>query len=217
VSNIVPTPAVPVLDPPCSTNNNAPDDPAFAVMAAMADHYASTWEKTPELRTLRREQLMVHYGWTSETIARFKVGFDDGSVVEHLRSIGFTDEQIRSTGAFYRDSYGAIMSRFAGRIVFPYLDAAGLAVYFAARQTALTPPWMKDGEDQTRKYLKTQVHAETRSGDDDGISPRIKNVIWSTHEPTRKQRFGIIAEGMPDAISAAQAGYPVRSPVTTCF
>lgn len=211
------TPAMPVPGPASSANDNIHTDPVFAAMTAMAAYYASAWDKAAELRALRRDRLMLHYGWSAETIARFKVGFDDGGVVDHLREQGFSREAILSTGAFYVDSYNVIVSRFLGRIVFPYLDDGGTARYFVARQTVLTPVWTKDGRDATPKYVKTKVHAETKAGDDDdGISPAVVNVIWSTHEP-QKQPFGIIAEGIADAISAAQAGYAVRSPVTTQF
>ena len=208
---------MPVLGPASSANDNIHTEPVFSVMTAMAAYYASSWEKTDELRALKRNKLMLHYGWSAETIAKFKIGFDDGGVVEHLRNEGFSREDILSTGAFYVDSYNAVVSRFLGRIVFPYLDETGTARYFVARQTALTPAWTKDGTDATPKYVKTKVHAETKAGDDDdGISPAVVNTIWSTHE-RGKQEVGIIAEGIADAISAAQAGYAVRSPVTTQF
>ncbi len=204
------------LVPPPEPDAEARDDIdiAFGVMRSMADYYASAWEKSDELRALRRERLVVHYGWSAETIRRFKVGFDDGKVVEHLRNAGFTDEEILSTGAFFVDSYNHLVSRFEGRIVFPYLDEQGHAIYFAARDTTKTPRWKdKDGKDITPKYVKTKLH----EADDDGISHAVKNVVFSTHEKPTKQRVGIIAEGMPDAISAAQAGYAVRSPITTTF
>lgn len=215
--NLPSTPATPVASASANDNHNVERDPVFAVMTAMTAHYAAAWNKTDELRALKREKLMVHYAWTSETIAKFKIGFDDGSVVEHLRREGFSRENILATGAFYVDSYNHLVSRFLGRIVFPYLDDAEVTRYFAARQTAFTPAWTKDGTDITPKYVKTKVHAETKEGEDgDGISPAVENIIWSTHERP-KQDVGIIAEGIADAISAAQAGYAVRSPVTTQF
>ncbi len=121
-------------------------------------------------------------------------------------------------GAFKTDSYNVINSRFTGRIVFPYIDTQGITRYFTARETPLTPRWTDgDGKDFTPKYVKLPVHKEVKDGDDDGISPAVQNVIWTTHETPKKQRVGIIAEGVADAISAAQAGYAVRSPVTTTF
>lgn len=201
-------------------NNAEPEsEGVFAVMTAMTDYYASTWDKTEESRALRRDRLMLHYGWSAETIAKFRVGFDDGNVVEHLKAAGFTREQILATGAFKTDSYNVINSRFTGRIVFPYIDAEGVTRYFTARETALTPRWKDDeGNDKAPpKYVKLSVHKESKDGDDDGIAPAVQNIIWTTHENPKKQKVGIIAEGVADAISAAQAGYAVRSPVTTTF
>jgi len=168
----------------------------FAVMTAMTAYYRTRWDTTPELRALLRDRLMVHYGWTAQTIEQFGVGFDDDGVAEHLKGLDFSREDILSTGAFRTDSYNSLVSRFVGRIVFPYLDKDGTTLYFVARQTALTPPYLKDGKDVTSKYLKTKVHER----DDDGIWPLVKNVIWQTHEPGRHP-VGIVAEGIPDAIS----------------
>lgn len=205
-------------DAAAAANDNNKIPRVFETMTAMTNHFVTAWDKSAELRALKHERLMIHYGWSSETIASFKIGFDDGTVVEHLRANGFTRADMIATGSFYIDSYNAVVSRFSGRIVFPYLDDKGTTLYFTARQTVLTPPWMKDGKDGAPKYVKTKVHVETKKGDDDdGISPLVTNVIWRTHEQPKKQKLGIIAEGMPDAISAAQAGYPVRSPVTTAF
>jgi hypothetical protein len=214
------SPAQPADGAAAANDNNPPpnNEAVFAVMTAMAEYYASTWDKTEELRTLRRDRLMLHYGWSAETIARFKIGFDDGGVVEHLTNAGFTREQMVATGAFRIDTYNHVVSRFEGRIVFPYIDGEGVTRYFTARATPLTSKWKRDGEDvEPPKYVKLSVHKETKDGDDDGISPAVQNVIWTTHENIKKQKFGIIAEGVADAISAAQAGYPVRSPVTTTF
>ncbi len=111
------------------------------------------------------------------------------------------------------DTYNAVVSIFEGRIVFPYLDSKGITRYFTGRETPFTPRWNRDGKDITPKYVKTRVH----KGEDDGISASVVNVIFSTHETVRKQKVGIIAEGVADAISAAQTGFPVRSPVTTTF
>ncbi len=209
-------------DGAAAANDNSPppdNEAVFAVMTAMTDYYASTWDKTDESRALRRDRLMLHYGWSAETIACFKIGLDDGGVVEHLTNAGFTREQILSTGAFKTDSYNIIVSRFMGRIVFPYIDGEGVTRYFTARETPLTPRWKDDdGNDKAPpKYVKLSVHKESKDGDDDGISPAVQNVIWTTHENPKKQKVGIIAEGVADAISAAQAGYAVRSPVTTTF
>ena len=210
-----PISASPAHEPADAANDNhtAEVERTFVVLTAMTDYFATRWDTTDELRALRRDRLMLHYGWTSETIARFKIGVDDGTVVAHLKTLGLTSGEILSTGAFRLDSYNHLVSRFEGRVVFPYFDRNGTTLYATARETSLTPRWMRDGKDVTAKYVKLNVH---KDGEDDGIPPAVKNVIFTTHE-VGKCDVGIIAEGVADAISAAQAGYAVRSPVTTQF
>ena len=218
-----PSSATPPASADATDNSNQHKDEihverVFAVMTAMTEYFASTWNTSDELHKLRSERLQLHYGWSLETIEKFKIGFDDGKVVAHLRERGVTREEILSTGAFRVDSYDHLLSRFEGRIVFPYVDEKSTTRYFTARETPLTPRWSKDGKDFTPKYIKLPVHKEAKDAEtDDGISPLVQNVIWTTHDTPRKQAVGIIAEGVADAISAAQAGYAVRSPVTTTF
>lgn len=195
------------------------------------DSYVVTPEPSPNQK-LRRELLEDHYGWRPETIRRFRLGFDDGGLYEHLRARGLSDERILLSGHFYPrkvGSSGPLRSRFEGRLLFPFLDNND-ACYFAARATSRTRRWSKadkDGKVVDRdppKYLKSRLHRELSAEQlaagevPDGISPYLANdCIYNAADGNKAAAIGVVAEGAADLISIAQAGWPVISPVAVTF
>lgn len=165
-----------------------------------------------------REHLNKHYGITDETIETLLIGFDDGSLYDKLKAEGYNDDDMAITGLF--EDTNRFRTRFVGRITFPYWRR-GRAVYFAARETKHSPKiiqWKADGTEVEvpRKYLKLKIGPD--EGELSWVSKTVKNDwFWGEDRADRESDLLLIAEGMPDAISAYQAGFAVVSPITLSF
>ncbi len=61
------SPATEAADPTAANDNHNEVQTVFAVMTAMTDYFVSVWSKTDDLRALKHDKLMIHYGWTSKT------------------------------------------------------------------------------------------------------------------------------------------------------
>lgn len=177
------------------------------ILTKAAEHYHKA------LPSEMRLYLNNHYGFTDTTINKLKIGFDDGSLYENLKTEGYSDFDMALTGLFGNAEKDR--TRFIRRITFPYWRA-NKVVYFAARQTRHTPPFIKNGKDITPKYLKLKVGP---TGDEVScVSKTITNDhFWGEDCGERVLDLLLIPEGMPDAISAYQAGYNVISPITVTF
>lgn len=177
------------------------------ILTRAAEHYHA---KLPaEMRAYLRD----HYGFTDATIDTIKIGFDDGSLYYALKADGYNDIEMVLTGLFGNAEKDK--TRFEGRITFPYWRW-GKVVYFAARQTKHTKPFIKDGKDITPKYLKLKTGP---TGDElSWVSRTVTNDhFWGEDLGGRDLDLLMIPEGMPDAISAFQAGHHVISPITVQF
>jgi putative DNA primase/helicase len=181
-------------------------------LTKLTDDLVAMWTRDPDAAPVY-DYLQQHYGWSVETIERARIGWDDGCSALRLRRAGMTEGELLATGHFHGKP-GHVRSAFDRRIVFPWLDPKGRTLFEAGRATLLTKRWERDGKDITPKYVKSRLHKED---EDDGISPHLVQPIWLGPDADKKHDLGIIAEGVADAISAVQAGYPTISPVTTRF
>ncbi|MDH5676000.1 MAG: phage/plasmid primase, P4 family [Myxococcales bacterium] len=177
------------------------------ILALAAEHYHS------RLPDDLRAYLNDHYGVTDEIIDELQIGFDDGTLYDRLDEEGYDDLEMALTGLFGNAEKDG--TRFRGRITFPYWRR-GKVVYFAARQTQHTPPFLMNGKDITPKYLKLKTGP---TGDELSlVSKTVTNDhFWGEDSADRDVDVLLIPEGMPDAIAAHQAGYPVISPITVQF
>jgi DNA primase len=177
------------------------------ILTRAAEHYHQS------LPAEMRDYLTHHYGFTDATIDMLKIGFDDVSLYWQLKDEGNSDYDMALTGLF--GNIEKDQTRFQGRITFPYWRA-GKVVYFAARQTKDTPAFIKGDKDVTPKYLKLKTGP---TGDElSWVSRTVTNEhFWGEDCAGRRLDLLLIAEGMPDAISAHQAGFNVISPVTVQF
>lgn len=177
------------------------------ILTNAADHYHA------RLPADMRAYLRDHYGLTDATIDTLKIGFDDGTLYDQLKRDGHDDFEMSLTGLF--GNVEKDRTRFQGRITFPYWRS-GKVVYFAARETKHTPRYLKDGKDITPKYLKLKAGP---TGDElSWVSRSVTNDhFWGEDCAGRDVDLLLIPEGMPDAISAYQAGYHVISPITVQF
>lgn len=150
------------------------------------------------------------WGWTEETVQRFKIGFAPvgGDVLKnYLKGRGFDIDFLIKTGLFVKVGK-KFKDFFQGRLVIPYLKN-GEPVYFNARQTDETPdqPW----EDQ--KYKKLLTHGEKHPY----VSPAVQNAYFFGEDEILGQKEIYITEGMADCITALQLGLPCFSPGTVRF
>ena len=149
-------------------------------------------------------------GWTDATIENAMLGYapPGDSEVAYLRESGYSRDELLSTGLFDEQ----LQPRWNGRYVFPYFDRKGNPVYAISRCTGANGGGAKGYDGHP---------ADSRRGKYDHI-PHSK-VYVQAEEPI----FGlhtleideplVITEGIADAISVHQAGYPCLSPVTTRF
>jgi len=171
-------------------------------------------------------------GWTDETIDRYKLGWAPATdeVYEHLTDLGYTFRQIMSTGLITtwnpdpddyhlperrRDQSKIMGSNFVGRWVLPYFGVENgerVPIYVIARCTYGVTGGRNGGEghpeDHTGGKYAKMAHSKPWVN--------TSEPIWglSSIEPGKDI---VIAEGVADAISASQAGYPTISPVAKEF
>ena len=159
-----------------------------------------------------------HRGWDRETIDNWQLGYAPSGldVAEILQTpeYGYSEETIRATGLFTQSDYDKydLQPLFVGRYIFPYFNADGEAVYAIARTTGsrgggdagydghpddfLSGKYGKVAHNQDYCLIEEPFFGLNTLDDDDAV---------------------VIAEGIADAITAAEAGHAVLSPVTTQF
>lgn len=128
-------------------------------------------------------------GLTLQTIKDLRIGWADNPC-EYLKQAGFEMQQIADSG---------ILS-FMNRLMIPYLRN-GKAVYFIGRASSWPESPSSNAE---AKYIKL-YRGECS-----------EHPIWG-FESLRREGTVIIAEGIFDAISCYQEGYPVITAVTGAF
>ena len=112
---------------------------------------------------------------------------------------GHNREAILGTGLFYE----SLRPHFRGRPVLPYFDDGGRPAFAIARDVG-HPDDHKAGEAKYLKAIRQQDYST------------VTEPIYGT-ETVREGEPVLVTEGIADAITAHQAGYPCLSPVTTTF
>ncbi|MBQ4105556.1 MAG: DNA primase [Clostridia bacterium] len=129
---------------------------------------------------------------TDNTITRFGLGYAPRSrfaLCDHLRKIGFTDNEIVTANLAFRSSDGRrIVDRFADRVMFPIIDLRGNVIAFGGR--ILT--------DQKPKYLNTS---------DTLAFKKSSNLFSLNNAKNTGSRQLILCEGYMDVIALNQAGF----------
>jgi DNA primase len=160
---------------------------------------------TPEASVGR--QFLAERGFDRQAAEHFGVGFApqgwDG-LLKHLRSRGFTEEELRLTGMFSTSSSGAqnqqrMYDRFRGRLIWPIRDIAGDTIGFGARRLL--------DQDQGPKYLNTP---ET-------VLYKKSQVLYGIDLARRsisRDRQLVVVEGYTDVMACHLAG--VDTAVATC-
>ena len=156
--------------------------------------YLGVLDAVTDFYVSRLDEKHVEYlhsrGITDATIGELKLGWAENPC-DYLKSKGYTQEQINNSG----------ITQFFNRIMVPYLRN-GKTVYFAGRASLWrdTPSSNADA-----KYMKLYR------------SEMSEHPIWGFDTLARRNGTVIIAEGIFDAISCYQEGYPVVTAVTGSF
>ena len=158
-----------------------------------------------------REWFREVRGWSDKTIDTARLGWASASrtgLLDHLMREGYGRDAILGTGLFTED----LRPLWQGRFVFPYPDADGQPAYAISRATGDEGGGAvgydghpKDG--LSGKYAKP-AHTKEYA--------RVEEPIFGLDSVEDGQPV-LITEGIADAITAHQAGYPCISPVTTRF
>jgi len=131
---------------------------------------------------------MKNRGLTPEILRRFAVGFapDTTELLEHLKSKGFTSEEILKAGITARGDNG-IYQRFRNRIMFPIIDRRRNVIAFGGRVI----------DDSMPKYLNT---SETI------VFDKSRNLYGLNLAGKSKEDYLLLVEGYMDVIALHQNG-----------
>lgn len=153
------------------------------------------------------EVVHAQWGFDQSTVEQYQLGF-----IPSPLPVGIVDTAKQNPGAFRASGFGwvnndgEVVTPFAGRIIFPYLEH-GRTVYLIGRATKWTKT--RDGKG-TAKYYKLPVHSDRRPY----ISDRITNEHLYNESILSTTKRVVITEGVADAVALSSIGVPVVSPVT---
>lgn len=140
-------------------------------------------------------------GFDPAATRKFGVGYAPRGwdhLLKHLRSQGFTDEELKATGMFSEGNRG-LYDRFRGRIIWPIRTIAGETIGFGARRLF--------DDDQGPKYLntpETQLYKKSQ----------VLYGIDLAKRDMAKNKQVVIVEGYTDVMAAHLAG--ITTAVATC-
>ncbi len=164
------------------------------------EFYAHALLNTPEARAGR--DFLRARGFDGKAAERFGVGFAPRGGEElsrHLRSKGFSDEELTLAGLSGRGSRG-LYDRFRGRLVWPIRDITGDTVGFGARR-------LFDDDRIAAKYLNTSETPIYKKS----------NVLYgldAAKKAIASERKAVIVEGYTDVMACHLAG--IEGAVATC-
>jgi DNA primase len=169
-------------------------DALRGLVKAAGDFYVqSLMDNSPEANAVLK-YAREKRGFNDETIERFGIGYAPKgwrNALDHLKLLGYSEEQIVETGIAVRNDEGRVYDRFRNRLMIPIRDERGRITGFGAR--ALDP-------DDHPKYLNSPQTALFDKSRTLFALDMAKNAI-------RDSETVVIVEGYMDAIQAHQAGF----------
>ena len=133
-------------------------------------------------------------GMPKSTLIHFGIGYAPDtwdSLVKHLRSKGYTDEELKDSGLVtVSQKNGNLFDRFRDRLMFPIIDVRGNVIGFGGR--------IMKKDDNAAKYLNSP---ETM------IFNKRKNLFGLNMAKKSKLGYLILVEGYMDAIALHQYGF----------
>ncbi len=130
-------------------------------------------------------------GLSERTIRRFGLGYADGnrySLVNHLHSLGFNDNELVQANLAVRYKSGNVSDRFYDRVMFPIIDLRGNVIAFGGRIMTDAKP----------KYLNTS---------DTPVFKKSANLFSLNNAKNDDSKTLILCEGYMDVIALNQAGF----------
>ncbi len=128
---------------------------------------------------------------SERTIRCFGLGYADAnrySLVNHLKSLGFKNNEIVQANLAYQNKNGNISDRFFDRVMFPIIDLRGNVIAFGGRIMTDAKP----------KYLNTS---------DTPVFKKSSNLFSLNNAKNSDGRTLILCEGYMDVIALNQAGF----------
>lgn len=125
------------------------------------------------------------------TIRHFGLGYADEnrySLVNHLKSLGFNNNEIVQANLAYQNKNGNISDRFYDRVMFPIIDLRGNVIAFGGRIMSDAKP----------KYLNTS---------DTPVFKKSSNLFALNFAKNSDEKTLILCEGYMDVIALHQAGF----------
>ncbi len=170
----------------------------LAANKAAEDFFVSQLE-TPEAEPGR--VFLGQRGFDPAAAQRFSVGFAPrgGVLGKHLKSLGFSEEELITAGLIGKGDRGDVYDRFRGRLIWPIRDVTGQTVGFGARKLL--------DDDQGPKYLNTP---------DTPIYHK-SQVLYGLDLAKRdisRGRQVVVVEGYTDVMACHLAG--ITTAVATC-
>lgn len=177
--------------------------------ATIADHTDDNGAH-PERPTTGREYFENVRGWEPETIEAELLGWapPGSAVVDQLQAAGYRREEILATGLFTED----LRPLWQGRYIFPYFNSDGEPVYAISRGTGSKGGGKAGYDGHPADFISGKYAKPAHTKD----YARVGEPIYGAETVEDGQPL-LITEGIADAITAHQAGYPCISPVTTRF
>lgn len=143
-------------------------------------------------------------GLQAKTIKQFGLGFaPDGwtALTDHLRSLGFTDDEMKSANLVTVTKRGTLCDRFRNRVIFPVMDVRGNFVAFSGRRL--------NEDDPGGKYVNTS---------DTPVYKKSDNLFGLFFAKNHCSKRLILVEGNMDVIQMHQAGFNMTAaPLGTAF
>ncbi len=146
-------------------------------------------------------EFLTSRGFDAQTAEHFGVGYAPQSwdaLTTHLRSKGFTDEELLAGGLVSQGNRG-VYDRFRGRLVWPIRDLGGDVIGFGARKLT--------DDDDGPKYLNTPETPIYKK------SQVLYGIDLARKEISKNQQ-AVIVEGYTDVMACHLAG--VTTAVATC-
>ena len=160
-------------------------------LAAAAAYFFNLLRTSPQGQMARDH--LSQRGITDAAVEKFQLGYglDEWHVLEgHLRSRGFSREELVAAGLLVQRDDGTVFDRFRGRLMIPIRDAKGHTIGFGARTLTGEEP----------KYLNSpQSPLFDKS--------HVLFAIDLARSAIRSEGYAVVVEGYMDAIGAHQAGY----------
>lgn len=166
----------------------------------VAEEYYISCLNTPEAHAGRA--FLAGRGFDQAMCAHFGVGYSPDtwdSLLRHLRSKGFTDQEIEIAGLATRGNRG-LYDRFRGRLMWPIRDITGATVGFGARR-------LDDADKESPKYLNTPETPIYKKS-------QLLYGLDLAKKAISQQRRVVIVEGYTDVMAAHVAGEACA--VATC-